>query len=61
MYSFRLNILRDTNVVWDNLSFNFCGEQNDLMTKICVRLVGCVDYLENINGLVVSKLLCLAA
>ena len=30
------NVVPDTNVVWDNLSFNFCGEQIEFITKICV-------------------------
>ena len=43
IYSFRLNIVRDTNVVWDNLSSNFYGEQIEFITKICVCQIGCVD------------------
>ena len=42
IYSFGLNVARDTNVVrtqnvtWENLSFNFYGEQIEFITKICV-------------------------
>ena len=42
IHYFRLNVVWDTNVVhdanvvWDNLSSNFCGEQIEFITKICV-------------------------
>ena len=42
IYSFGLNVERDTNVaqdtkcLWDNLSSNFYGEQIEFITKICV-------------------------
>ena len=42
IYSFMLdfvrdaNVARDTNVVRDNLSSSFCGEQIEFITKICV-------------------------
>ena len=35
IYSFSLNAVRDTNVVRDNLSPNFDGEQIEFITKIC--------------------------
>ena len=31
-----LNVVRDTNVVRDNLSSSFCGEQIAFITKICL-------------------------
>ena len=34
IYSFRLNVVQDTNVIWDNLSFRFCGEQIEFINKI---------------------------
>ena len=49
------------NIVWDNLSSNFYEEQIEFITKICVCWIGCVGQLENINCLLVSKLLHLAA
>ena len=36
MYSSSLNVLWDTNVVWDNLLSNFYREQIEFITKICV-------------------------
>ena len=59
VYSFGLNVLWGTNVLQDNLSSIFCGEQIEFITKICVCQIGCVGYLGNIN--VVLKLLHLAA
>ena len=41
IYIFRLNVVWDTNVVQDNLSSNFLGEQIEFRTKICVRLCVC--------------------
>ena len=44
IYSFRLNVVQDTNavqdanVICDNLSFSFCAEQIEFITKICVCL-----------------------
>ena len=34
--SLRLNVIQDTNVVRDNLSFNFCVGQIEFITKICL-------------------------
>ena len=45
IYSFRLNIVRDTNVVWDNLSSNFYGEQIEFIPKICL-----VDWVSRLIG-----------
>ena len=56
--SFRLNVVQDTNVVWDNLS-NFYGEQIEFITKMYL-LHWVLGYLENINCFLVSKLLHLA-
>ena len=53
IYSFRLNVVRDTNVVRDNLS-NFYGEQIEFITKICL-LHWVLGYLENINCLLVFE------
>ena len=36
IYSFRLNVVWDTNVLRENLSCNFYGEQTEFITKICV-------------------------
>ena len=42
IYSFRLHVVRDmyvvqdTNVMQHNLSFSFCREQIEFLTKICV-------------------------
>ena len=47
--------VRDTNVVQDNLSSNFFGEQIEFITKICVC------YLGNINCILVSQFLHLVA
>ena len=58
IYSFRVNVVRDTNVVQDNLSSNFYGKQTEFITKICVCYIG---HVENTNCLLVSKLLHLAA
>ena len=33
IYSFRLNVVQDTNVVWDNLSSIFSGKQIEFITK----------------------------
>ena len=42
IYSFRLNVVLDTNVVWDTLSSNFYEEQIEFITKICAFSIGCV-------------------
>ena len=63
IYSSRLNVVWDTNfaqgtnVIRDNLSSNFCGEQIKFITKICLIEIECVGYLENVNCFLVSKLL----
>ena len=36
IYSFKLNVVRYTNVVRDNLSSSFCWEQIEFITKICL-------------------------
>ena len=63
IYSSRLNVVWDTNfaqgtnVIRDNLSSNFCGEQIKFITKTCLIEIECVGYLENVNCFLVSKLL----
>ena len=44
IYFVRLNVMQDTNVVRDNLSSIFCGEQIEFITKICVCYIGFVGY-----------------
>ena len=36
IYSFKLNVVRYTNVVRDNLSSSFCWEHIEFITKICL-------------------------
>ena len=70
IYSFSLY------VVWDMLCcichtghkccmgqslIQFCENQIEFITKICVSYIGCVGYLENMNCLLVSILPHLAA
>ena len=42
IYSFRLNVVQDTNVVQDHLSSNFYWEQTEFTTKIYVCQIGCL-------------------
>ena len=63
IHSFRLDVTQDKmlygtqNVVQENHSSKLYREQIEFITKICACYIGCVDKLQNMNCLLVSKLL----